>query len=75
MKYKLGMTHLKILQERMLHATKNHPEGPSFEALTDEIIEVRKAMDKKNKKEIIYELYDVATVSMRLIMDFEDKNN
>lgn len=60
------------MSERIDHATKQHPEGPSFDALTDEVIELREAIKLGNKKEIIYELYDVITVSFRLVIAYEN---
>lgn len=60
------------MTERMNHATKQHPEGPSFDALTDEVIELREAIRLGKKDEIIYELYDVVTVAFRLIIAYEN---
>lgn len=65
------MSHLKAMSERIKHATKQHPEGPSFDALTDEIIELREAIKNQKKDEIIYELYDVITVAFRLVIAYE----
>lgn len=73
MRYNLGMSHLKSITERIAHANKKHPEGPSFDALTDEVIELREAISQKDEKQIIYELYDVVTVGLRLIMAYQAK--
>jgi len=69
--YQLAMSHLKNTSERIQHATKQHPEGPSFDALTNEIIELREAIQKGEKDHILYELYDVIAVSFRLIIAYE----
>lgn len=60
------------MTDRMEHATKKHPEGPSFDALTDEVIELREAIQSGKKDEIIYELYDVITVGFRLVIAYEN---
>ncbi len=72
MLYKLAMSHLKNMTDRIDHATRKHPEGPSFDALTDEIIELREAIRLGQKDEILYELYDVITVAFRLVIAYEN---
>lgn len=60
------------LGERIKHAMVQHPEGPSLEALQSELAEAYEAMRIENKVDYLYELYDVATVAIRLIEQEEN---
>ena len=63
---------LEILGDRLLHAANEHPEGANFDALVEEVEEVRVEYEKGRKLEMIYELYDVMTVAYRMIKDLEN---
>jgi hypothetical protein len=54
------------LMQRVRHAETKHPEGPSIEALIEEVGEVQEAHRKGCNDSYRYELLDVMTVAFRL---------
>lgn len=62
-----------FINDRLKHAEKEHPEGPSFAALESELMEVYEAILEKNYTHAIYELVDLIVVAIRLIEQFKKK--
>ena len=71
MKYRLTSQQVETINKRLEHATKKHPEGAGLHALYAEIGEVVQAMIEKQGVDVVYELYDVVTVALRMIIDRE----
>jgi len=66
----MHIVHREIREKlgaRIAHAIEQHPEGASLSALNSELAEVYEANRIGNKPDYLYELYDVATVAIRLI--------
>ena len=73
MREQLSWAAVTTINDRLKHAEKEHPEGPSFAALESELMEVYEAIAKDNYIHATYELYDVIAVAIRLIEQFENK--
>ncbi len=56
-----------ILEARLEHAAREHPEGPSMVALVEEVDEAIYENEKRDKIRLVDELYDVIAVAWRLI--------
>ena len=69
---RISRRHEEILK-RVNYANSIHPEGPSKEALLEEVKEVMAEFESGNKFKLVYELYDVITVCYRLLEKYEKK--
>jgi NTP pyrophosphatase (non-canonical NTP hydrolase) len=63
--------NFKTLKMNIEIAKKKHPEA-TFTALVEEVGEVARCIEEK--KDPTFELYDVATVAIRLIEQWEDSH-